>query len=729
MAAQRRAFRFVAIPAGGVLCLTIAMGVFLLLRRPDFDHSVSRTNFSDWASAQLDQAMNALQWLIEPNRVRLADEGKTGDQNAPSAPIDPAAALGYDISGLREALPFYKIGDLTNGDTQASLATDPIVRTTLEWAALRDARDVGYARLQAFVDAHPEWPARDFIQRRIEEALYWNHSSAQLVENVFTRSPPETLLGRLALARAWDNEGKTAELLPLVREIWRNSDLNSGLEARVKSEFGSYLDTSDHKARADRLLYEEENEAGLRAAALAGKDVLTLAKLRAAVNNEAASAKMFAAVPAPLRSDPAYLFAKIQKLRQADKIKEAAALMLTAPRDPALVVDGDAWWQERRTLARKILDLDDPATAYRLCAENSAEGNEAKIDAEFQAGWIALRFLNDPTRAATHFDIAARFAATRVSIARIAYWQGRAAEISQRDDADSIAKSYYEKAATWVSTYYGQLARERLGLNAISLRGLTGAATGKERDQSVKVIELLYALGENDLALGLAIEAAQHMTSEPQLAALANVVGAQRDAHASLVVGKILGQRQIAVDSLAFPTYGIPSFEPAENSAAPAIVYAIARQESAFDTRAVSSAGAKGLMQMIVATARNTAKRVGMEFDENRLLNDVAFNAKLGAAHLGELFAEQRGSPILAFAAYNAGGGRVKQWIEAYGDPRSPGVDPVDWVERIPFAETRNYVQRVMENWAMYQASFRQTKTAKIEAPTNEAPLRTAARL
>ncbi len=181
---------------------------------------------------------------------------------------------------------------------------------------------------------------------------------------------------------------------------------------------------------------------------------------------------------------------------------------------------------------------------------------------------------------------------------------------------------------------------------------------------------------------------------------------AQRDAHDCLIIGKTLAQRGTLIDALAFPTYGIPAYTAAENSAPPALVYAIARQESEFDTHAQSGAGARGLMQMIVATAKRTAEHLKMDFDAGRLLSDAAFSAKLGAAHLGQLLAEERGSPILVFAAYNAGGGHVKDWIDAYGDPRTPGVDPIDWVERIPFTETRNYVERVSENWAMYRASF-----------------------
>jgi soluble lytic murein transglycosylase len=709
MPARRLAFRSVGMLAGLGLCLALSIGVHL--PRPNLDRAAP-TRFATWASAMLYGATTEIERFFEGGRALFANQGV---EQGSAPPIDRAATLGLDLTGLREALPFYKAGDLTNGDAQAAAATDRVVRATLEWVALSNARDVGSERLQAFLDAHPTWPARDVIAHRIEQDFYETQADPKLVEDYFAQSAPQTVFGKLALARALLSDGKTAEVQDLVRTIWRKADLTGPLETKIKTEFGTYLTQADHKARADRLLYEEENEAGMRAATLAGPEVVALAKLRVAVNNEAASDKMFAAVPIAMRGDPAYLFAKIQKLRRTDKddkVKEAAALMLTAPRDPALVVDGDVWWAERRVIARKLLDLNDPSTAYRICDEHAAESNEAKIDAEFHAGWIALRFLKDPVLAAKHFDAAALIAQTPISIARMSYWQGRTAEISQDKDASQLAKAYYEKAAAQVSTYYGQLARERLGLKTITLRNLAPAATGKARDDSVRVVELLYALGENDLALGLAIEAAQHLESQPQVAALADVVAAQHDAHDSLVIGKILGQRGLAIDSLAFPTYGVPDFAPLGNSAPPAIVYAIARQESEFDPHAVSSAGAQGLMQMIESTAKRTAEHAGIDFDADKLTSDAAFNAQLGAAHLGELFAEQGGSPILVFAAYNAGGKRVKEWIEAYGDPRTPSVDPVDWVERIPFDETRNYVQRVMENWTMYQASFAQAKTA-----------------
>jgi soluble lytic murein transglycosylase len=609
-----------------------------------------------------------------------------------------------DLTGLAEAIAFYKAGDLARGDIAAATAKDKTVRTALEWIALRSfPRETGFERLQAFMQAHPAWPALDWLKKRSEEALFGDRKSSALIKTFFSGADPETAAGKLALARVLTDDGKTSEATALVRAVWREADLNPQLEAKVKTDFSTYLDRSDHKFRADRLLYKEQIAGAFRAAALAGPDVLALAKARAAVINEGPSDKLLAKVPLVLRTDPGFLFAQIHKLRHADKIRAAADIMLAAPRDPSRLIDGDEWWVERRLLARKLLDQNDPTTAYKLCAEHSAMSHEMQIEAEFHAGWIALRFLNDPVRAAGHFDAIAKLAETPMSRARAAYWQGRTAEASSADDAEATARRSYEQAAVHQTTYYGQLARAKLGVTALPIRSISNEAKGEDREDAIKVIELLYAAGEKDLAAPLVVEAARHLADETQVAALASLVAKQRDAHLSLNFGKIVSQRGMAVDALAFPDYGVPAFEPLQNSAAPSVVYSVARQESAFEPSAVSSAGAKGLMQMILSTAKRTADHAGIAFNAKRLLTDASFNAQLAARHLGELMAEQKGSYILTFAAYNAGGKRVKEWIDAHGDPRKPGVDPIDWVERIPFTETRNYVQRVIENLSVYR--------------------------
>lgn len=716
MAARRQPLRFPVLLGSLGLCCAAAGALIASLPSPDFSGSApARAEMESWLGALLNDAASGVENFFKSGRAYRAPTNN-GEAQGGTA-IDPVAALGLNPTGLREALPYYKAGDLADGDAQAARVTDPIIRTALEWIALRNARNAGQDRIRAFLAANPDWPARELLIHRIEDGFYQAHANPSEIDRFFAQGKPETALGKLAQARALRSEGKDAEAQTLVQDVWRHSDLFASLESHVREEFGAYLTRADYKARADHLLYQGDNTGGLRNAILVGPDYIVLAKLMAATNDDAATDKMVDAVPPDMRGDPMFLFARIHKLRHEDKLNAAAALMLSAPRDLARIVDGDAWWTERRLLARRLLDAGDFATAYRICAENSAQSPEARIDAEFHAGWIALRFLNDAARASSHFDEAANLTQTPISVSRIAYWQGRAAEISQTDDADLRARAFYAKAAAYSATYYGQLARERLGIKTIALHPVSSpVARGAARDPAIRIVELFFAIGEKDLAMSLASCVAEHLADQAQIAALADIVVAQHDAHEALIIGKLLAQRGIMIDALAFPTYGIPAYTPVENSAPSSLVYAIARQESAFDTHAVSSAGAYGLMQMIASTAKRTAERLKMDFDAGRLLSDAAFSAQLGAAHLGQLIAEEHGSPILVFAAYNAGGRHVKEWIDAYGDPRTPGVDPIDWVERIPFTETRNYVQRVMENWAVYQARFAAIESAKADA-------------
>jgi soluble lytic murein transglycosylase len=240
----------------------------------------------------------------------------------------------------------------------------------------------------------------------------------------------------------------------------------------------------------------------------------------------------------------------------------------------------------------------------------------------------------------------------------------------------------------------------------MALRSAPEGDPGREafkRLTAAQGLQLLYRIGAPDLALPLYAELAQRLTDAGQLEALGDLALEQRDSRGLLAVGKVAVQRGFPLDQHAYPTIGIPAFEPVGARVDKAMVYAIARQESAFDPRAQSQVGARGLMQLMPATAKRTAERFGVGYNLDKLLDDPSYNAKLGSAHLSELMQDWKGSLILTFASYNAGGGNVKKWIDAYGDPRQAHVDPVDWVERIPFSETRNYVQRVMENLNVYR--------------------------
>ncbi len=610
----------------------------------------------------------------------------------------------FDAAIAQAAIKAYRTGDVAKGDEEARKIADETGRLTLEWTALRLQPQIsGFARISAFLDAHPDWAGAPSMRRRAEQALFSDKKRLAPAKAYFADRKPASTPGKLTLARVLLADGRKPDAAALVSEVWRTEELGGSLEALVQKEFGELLTPADHKFRSDRFFYKEKDAASLRAASFAGADVTALARARAAVLAGAKADKLIAAVPKALQGDPSLAYATVNRLRHDNKIPEAGQAMLAIIRDPAALVDGDAWWVERRLLARKLVDVGDAKTGYRIAAEHAAQSAESRIDAEFHAGWIALRFLDDVATAQTHFATAMRIAETPMSKSRFAYWIARAHEAAGEPDKASAS---YRQAAASPATFYGQLARARLGLEETTLRMPERIALGRDRNGAIRVAEALQALGESELALGLAAEAARTLDDESQLAALAQVMVDARSARGALMVGKLAGQRGFALDAAAFPTFGIPAFEPATNSAETPLVYAIARQESAFQTNAVSSAGARGLMQMIASTARRTAQRVGVAFDPNRMTTDPAFNARLGAAHLGDLLTENNGSLILTFAAYNAGGKRVKEWIAAYGDPRKADVDPIDWIERIPFTETRNYVQRVAENLEMYRAQF-----------------------
>jgi soluble lytic murein transglycosylase len=457
------------------------------------------------------------------------------------------------------------------------------------------------------------------------------------------------------------------------------------------------------------LLYAEKSGAAWRAAALAGPDELALAQARIAAASGPLTPRAVAAVPPALQKDPGLLFARVQDARRANRAREAAGWLALAPTDPAALIDPDKWWTERRMVARELLDIGDLRQAFALCAAAAPSSVPAKVDAAFHVGWIALRFLGEAEEAAKRFDVAVAVAETPLSIARAGYWRGRAAEALGRSDE---ARRFYERAAAFPIAYYGQLAAERLGRGALVLRAPAAVAASDTRAEATRVVAWLYAAGLDDLAKALAQAAAGQWTDEGQLAALADVVAAHGEAAANVAFGKIVTERGFALDASAFPLSGVPQFAPLAGSADLPSVYAVARQESEFARQAASGMGARGLMQVMPSTAQDAARRAGVPFSAARLIADPAFNVQLGAAYLGQMVADQRGSIPLALAAYNAGAGRVAQWIAAYGDPRAGKADLVDWIERIPFDETRDYVERVSENIGVYRARFAAAQAA-----------------
>jgi soluble lytic murein transglycosylase len=630
-----------------------------------------------------------------------------------AAPSPPASA--FDLSTVKRALDLIRRGKADEATELKASVNDPGAAKLIEWAVLRSDSGEGksFERYAAFVSANPGWPSVGMLRRRAEGALWDDNASAGKVRAFFGESKPASAKGKFALARAMIAQGDRAGAQQLVREAWRNDNFGPDTESYALEVFGELLTTADHKARMDRRLYGDDSD-GLRLAKRLGPTALAVAKARLAVNSKAANSKaLLDALPPEVRNDPVYLLSRVQVLRREDKITEAGQLMLSAPRDPALIVDTDEWWIERRLTARKLLDIGDPKLAYRITSEAAIPSKDNyRAEHQFTAGWIALRFLNDPQTAMGHFARIAHGSDNPIAKARSAYWQGRAAEALGRPGE---ARQHYEEGSRYPTAYYGQLARAKLGHTEIGLREPPRQSSAGRNDL-VRAVEILYALGEVNLIIPVMADVADRTQDLGTLRALADLAARYTDARGMLLLGKGAVARGLPFDHYAFPTLGVPEYSPVGPPVEPSVVYSIVRQESQFNPKTVSSANALGLMQVTPDAGRYVAKKYNVAFDQKRLLHDSVYNTQMGSAELGGVIQDYRGSYILAFAAYNAGRGRVKEWVERYGDPRDGKVDPVDWVERIPFGETRNYVQRALENVQVYRARFGGGSRLLIEA-------------
>ena len=667
---------------------------------------------------------NAAPLPIAPGGIEAASRGHATLPPAPARkPTIPAAMAATSSTSQADADAVENVIELIrkhrpDDATQAEAAiTDPVARKLAEWIILRsEDNNATVERYRAFISANPSWPSQTFLRRRLEAALWDDHRDDATVWSWFENESPLSAKGKFALARVLIGRGERANAERLVRDAWRNDSMSEETENTALDMFGALLTPGDQKARMDLLLYGTDQEASaMRAAKRLGSDAVALARARIATNHKSSNTRaLLEAVPREMRGDAGYIFSRIQLLRREEKFTEAAELMMSAPRDPNRLFNVDEWWVERRLLSRKMLDIGENRTAYLIARDAALPARDIyKTEQEFTAGWIALRFLTDPATAAQHFARIGVGSVNPTTLARAGYWQGRAAEAAGRAQE---ARAAYTAAAEQSTSYYGQLARAKLGLPQIELKNAPSArGRGIERLEVVRAVALLYALDERELAIPIFGDMGDNGDPDA-LVGLGELASRNGDARAMLLMGKAALNRGLPFDFYAYPVNGVPPFRSIGPDVEQSVIFAIARQESAFNPAVVSPAQAYGLMQVTPDAGRYVCKKYGANFDLGRMKNDPVYNAALGAAELGGLLEDYRGSYIMTFAAYNAGRGSVRKWIDRYGDPRDPKVDAVDWVEQIPFAETRNYVQRIMENLQVYRARFGGGTRLQIEA-------------
>jgi soluble lytic murein transglycosylase len=608
---------------------------------------------------------------------------------------------------LKAALDAASEGRYTEARGLAAEHENALVSALIDWiVALDPSSDLSAAEIIEVLSTHQGWPESDRLLLRAEQAFHALGPDAESILTFYSLAEPRTVGGRLALAGALREVGRAGEANEIVRELWRDWPLAVNQVAAIAARFGPALSREDHLHRFRRLVLTNKGSEAIAQAALIGPHHDELARaVIAVVQRDSNRASLLRGIAPRFLGDPLYVFARVRLLRQTGQPIEAARLLLEFGIDDSVSGNGDAWWEERRDLSRQLLDAGTPDLAYRVVAGAKPEGEGEQVEAAFHAGWYALRFLRDPNLAEPHFRALHALATLPRSQSRASYWLGRAHEAQGKTQA---ARLDYVEAARFGGTFYGQLAREKLGFTTTGLeRTPSPSALDRlrfaERD-NVRVIRLLAAAGHADKA-GPFLRALGETVDTPGEVALLVTLARRLDRPGDSTRAAVIAERRgLEVASLSAPFLGVPSDLPLPDPVDRALVYAVVRQESAFDHAAVSHAGARGLMQLMPATARATARNIPIPFNAERLTTDPRYNATIGAYHLGELLGDLQRSYVLTFVGYNAGPGRALDWVRAYGDPRRGTADPVDWIERIPFDETRDYVQKVMENLQAYRS-------------------------
>jgi peptidoglycan lytic transglycosylase len=631
---------------------------------------------------------------------------------------DGAAPLTPTLVAVKEAAEMLRHGKGKDALAHVTATGDPAAAKVIEWAWLRHAdNEAGFERYANFIRNNPEWPV-SMIRRRAEGRL-WQERRDGATVHAFTGDKPTSAAGRLALARVEMAEGNRAHAESEVRAVWQSEPLTAEMESAVLATFPDVLTHADHVARMDKRIGAKDFGAATRAANRAGTDHVAIVKACSGAEGKKGGSPD---VKADLQGDLAYSLCKLHHLMRNDSpgnnvkgkvvtpkgdYEAAVKLVLSASPEDLKRQDTDEWWRERRSLARKLLDIGASRTAYEVARTAAPPANPYyRAETHFMAGWIALRFLNDPATALTHFAHIDDDAIDPLSIARATYWRGRAQEALGRT---AEMRAEYEAAAGYPTTYYGQLARARLGHDDVVEVRQPPEPPDSSASEVIRAAEMLYKTGEGNLAMAFATEVGQDGNDPAVVSGVGKVTARYKDAQAMMQLGKGALGRGMAMDHYAFPDIGVPNYTSIAPALDRCIVYAITRTESGFDPGDKSAAQAVGLMQVTPSAGRDTAKRYGVSYSWDKLVHDSVYNTQMGAAELSGLLKDYRGSYILTFAGYNAGRGRVEQWIAQHGDPRDPKVDAVDWVERIPFSETRNYVQRVMENMQVYRKRFGET--------------------
>jgi soluble lytic murein transglycosylase len=683
-----------------------------------------RQTVSAAANSQSDSAPNA---EAAPELTPEAEYKKA--LTALVAPVRGYAVSTEDAQRLRDAMKAVGAGDIARARTLRGQLADPEGRKLVEWFALRNGFGTP-ADFTAFSEANPAWPDRQLLRRRAEEQAFVQGGSSQKIRAMFRDDGPQTGAGLAALASAYLAEKDEDRARTTAAKVWREYELASTLEIGFLERFRALLSADDHKRRLDRILVDsvrfsaERNDRGAiarRVLPLLPEAEKKKAEARLAVFLKAKTAdKLLAALPAEADGavDWGLAYQRVQHLRSLGQMDEVWKILTTLPSDPDELVSPDDWWMERRAAAYAALRADKPDIAYAVVRDPGPLSVNPLKDATFMAGWLALRHLDNAKAALAHFQASRAAADGPLTQARADYWLGRTFEVLERPGE---ARKHYTDAARLFDTFHGQLARHKVDPGAPALSASLPATPTAEEAKRFNDLDAVKAVGiainanlSHSIVRMLVGQLRYSLKTEGEVALLAQLTETLGDTQLVVRIGKTAIARGMNLVVYAYPVHTFPTYKPLRTPPETAMLLGIARQESEFNSAIVSTAGARGLLQVMPITARHICNDHKVKCDVPRLLTDNSYNAMIASAYIGDRMAEFGGNYVLTLAGYNAGPGRAREWVRAFGDPRTSKVDPIDWIESIPIEETREYVKKVLANIQMYRARLGEPQALRL---------------
>ena len=621
------------------------------------------------------------------------------------APVHAAGLAADEYSLGRQALAAARGGRCWEASSLASSISEPVAAKVALWTCFtRSHGAAAFSETARFVSENPDWPEQKLMRQRAEEAITIGTPADESVD-WFGRFPPVSGTGRVRYSEALQAVGREGEAAEVARKAWIESDIPPADERALVSGFGWALDSEAYRQRLDRQLWLGNIAAAERLLNEVDGDTRALANARIGLRRlKISPAAAFDSVPARLQDDPGLRYEMVRWYRKQGPQSEARRLLANYPSNGGYAA---LWWTERVALARDARAQGLYEEAYALVSPHGLTTGSEYVDAEWLSGWLALRFLNNPSTAFDHFTTLYDNVRYPVSLARAGYWAGRAASVMGRG---GTAAEWYRKAAEHPSAFYGQLAQTQIEpgkgkeLPPDPLPGTTERRVLDDHELA-RAARLLAELGEQDSLRSFLIRLIEVNDTPSWRQAVASLAeDLSRQDLAVLVSRRAIRDGHLLVSS-GYPVLPLPrALNGYQDSIEDALILAVIRQESGFDVAAVSSAGARGLMQLMPATARQVASKLNVSFSPSALTRDPEYNVNLGQSYLASLLGRFSGSYVLAVAGYNAGPARANRWLDEIGDPRVSVEEAVDWIEKIPLSETRNYVQRTMENLQVYRA-------------------------